>query len=59
MLKQLQQEFSDSLNQTNTRVEARLANNALSPDESMQIYQNNYLLSLSEAGLRQQPMNIG
>ncbi|WP_163133640.1 DNA-binding domain-containing protein [Agarivorans sp. Alg241-V36] len=49
MLKQLQQEFSDSLNQTNTSVEARLANNALSPDESMQIYQNNYLLSLSEA----------
>ncbi|WP_221073817.1 DNA-binding domain-containing protein [Agarivorans aestuarii] len=49
MLKQLQQEFSDSLDQTNTNVEARLASNALSPDESMQIYQNNYLISLSEA----------
>ena len=49
MLKQLQQEFSRSLNQTDTSLESRLANIALSAEESIQIYQNNYVLSLSEA----------
>ncbi|MGY5453322.1 HvfC/BufC family peptide modification chaperone [Agarivorans sp. MS3-6] len=49
MLKQLQSDFAESLKRSNTALNHRLASSALSPDQSIQIYQNNYVLSLSEA----------
>ncbi|MDO6686070.1 MULTISPECIES: HvfC/BufC N-terminal domain-containing protein [unclassified Agarivorans] len=49
MLKQLQSRFAESLNRENNLLGNDLAANTLSAEESIQIYQNNYVLSLSEA----------
>ncbi|WP_432463139.1 HvfC/BufC family peptide modification chaperone [Agarivorans sp. QJM3NY_33] len=49
MLKQLQQQFSNALNHQENAIHQHLQQGQLTADESMQIYQNNYLLSLSEA----------